>query len=312
MLGQKPPRAFPRQAALGPRPARDARSGRGLLLALLCLGGCASVHEATGIATQDDVTQLRTELAGIQQTAQRAKAQSDALAAQLSGRPPDRTDDPQRAAASLTARLDALNATLDALGRRVEEIGGRVDALDRQLRGSAPGSRPTLTAPAPSGPVTPPAPPPAGARPATGALLPDDIYQAAYIDFSKGAYALAIDGFREFLRRFPDNPKAGAAQYWIGEARFSAARAYANEGQRDRAAQALEQAVQEFRKVVANYPRSDKAPTAIYKEALALVELNQPDQALSRLQYLVDNFPSAEETPLARERLATLRRETAR
>ena len=45
---------------------------------------------------------------------------------------------------------------------------------------------------------------PAPARPATGALQPQDLYEAAYIDFSKGSYALAIDGFREFLRRYPD------------------------------------------------------------------------------------------------------------
>ena len=66
--------------------------------------------------------------------------------------------------------------------------------------------------------------------------------------------------------------------------------------------------MQEFRKVLANYPRADKASTALYKEALALIELKQPQQAAARLQYLVDNFPQAEETPLAKERLAALRR----
>ncbi|MBI2158664.1 MAG: tol-pal system protein YbgF, partial [Candidatus Rokubacteria bacterium] len=48
-------------------------------------------------------------------------------------------------------------------------------------------------------------------------------------------------------------------------------------------------------------------PTALYKEALALLELKQPAIAQARLQYLVDNFPQAEETPLARERLASLK-----
>ena len=59
---------------------------------------------------------------------------------------------------------------------------------------------------------------------------------------------------------------------------------------------------------VANYPRGDRAPTALYKEALTLVELKQPALAQSRLQYLVDNFPQAEEIPLARERLAALKK----
>ena len=66
--------------------------------------------------------------------------------------------------------------------------------------------------------------------------------------------------------------------------------------------------MQEFRKVLASYPRSDKAPTALYKEALALFDLRQPGVAQARLQYLVDTFPQSEESVLARERLATLKR----
>jgi tol-pal system protein YbgF len=167
---------------------------------------------------------------------------------------------------------------------------------------------PTATArPAAPAPTPPPAEPTPGSRPSTNALQPQDIYQAAYIDFSKGSYPLAIAGFREFLRRYPDHPLAGAAQYWIGEAHFSLARGYTNAGQADKATEALEQAVQEFRKVQANYARSDKAATALYKEALALLDLKQPAVAQARLQYLVDNFPQAEEAPLARERLAALK-----
>jgi TolA-binding protein len=69
----------------------------------------------------------------------------------------------------------------------------------------------------------------------------------------------------------------------------------------------MEQAVLEFRRVVANYPRSDKAPSALYKEALVLIELKQPAVAQARLQYLVDNFPQAAEAMLAREKLAALK-----
>ena len=145
-------------------------------------------------------------------------------------------------------------------------------------------------------------------RPNLGALAAQDLYQAAYIDFSKGNYALSIEGFREFLRRHPEHAQASNAQYWIGEGYAALAQQHANAGQTERATEALQRAVQEFRKVVANYPRGDRAPTALYKEALTLVELKQPALAQARLQYLVDNFPQAEEIPLARERLAALRR----
>ena len=66
--------------------------------------------------------------------------------------------------------------------------------------------------------------------------------------------------------------------------------------------------MQEFRKVVVAYPRGSKVPTALYKEALALVDLKQTALAQARLQYLVDHFPQSEEAPLAKERLAALGR----
>jgi TolA-binding protein len=83
--------------------------------------------------------------------------------------------------------------------------------------------------------------------------------------------------------------------------------ARATASQPEKARENLEQAVQEFRKVVVAYPRGSKVPTALYKEALALVELKQTALAQARLQYLVEHFPQSEEAPLAKERLASLK-----
>jgi TolA-binding protein len=278
--------------------------------------------------------QLRGEVAAAQQAAQRAKSEAETAALRaVDARLRAQGADGERDVTGLNRRLDGLATTLTELTARVDELSGRVDALGRQARGgvstatpstppsSAPPSStpPSSTATARPVPASPPAaptppptatptpPPPVGQRPATNALQPQDIYQAAYIDFSKGSYALAMAGFREFLRRYPDHALAGNAQYWIGESYLSQARAAANAGQSERVAQDLESGVQEFRKVLANYPRSEKAPSALYKEALALIELKQPAVAQQRLEYLVSNFPQAEETPLARERLNALK-----
>ena len=285
-----------------------ARRRRALLLASLLLGGCASVQDATGVATQQDLLQLRTDVTLVQQRAQRALGEAEAALAQAQRRDRERDTEAERRLAALTQRVDALTASLTTLSGQLDEINGKLEALSRQPRAVAP---PPATPSRPSGaaPAAPasPAPPPVGSRPTTNTLQPQDIYQSAYLDFSKGSYALAIAGFREFLRRFPDQALAGAAQYWIGEAHFSLARGYANAGQTQQANEALEQAMQEFRKVLANYPRSDKAPASLYKEALVLLELNQPAVAQQRLQYLVETFPQSEEAALARERLSALR-----
>ena len=300
--------------------------GLGLLVAL-SLAGCAEMQEATGVATQQDLLQLRQEMLAAQ-SAQRGKLDADSVSAQVDKRVREQSSEHDRQVATLTRQIDSLNDTVTTLSGRVDDLTTKLDTVNRQLRGAAaPGVGPAATAPRPAagasgtaaGGTTPgastptptaPAPGPVAAvppRPTTGALQPQDIYQAAYIDFSKGSYSLAIAGFREFLRRYPDHELAGSAQYWIGEAYLALARGFSDASQSDKASESLEQAVQEFKKVQANYPRADKVPTALYKEALALIDLKQPALAQARLQYLVDNFPRAEETSLARERLTTLK-----
>ena len=301
MLGQEPARALPRQAPLSP--VTGWRRTRVLLLVFVLAAGCESAAEVTGVATQQDLLQLRTDLSQTQQTALRAKADVDNLATQLGrgGREPG--GEAEQRAKALADRLDGLATGLATLKSRVDELAASVDTLRRQGQAAAPARPVPVPVPAPGAPSSPPPP----ARPTTGALQPQDVYQAAYIDISKGSYSLAIAGFREFLRRYPDHDLAGNAQYWIGEAYLSLARGYGSSDQ-DKATESLNQAVLEFRKVLANYPRGEKVPTAVYKEALALIELKQPETAQQRLQYLVDNFPQAEEAPLARERLAALKK----
>ena len=316
MLGQESPRALSGQAALSPRDIPGRRLAL-LLGVVLSLAGCAGVQEATGVATQQDLLQIRQDVAAAQQTATRAKADADAVSAQLKNRAGGEGD---KKVAALSRQVDSLSETLTTLTGRVDELSTRLDTLTRQLRtGQAPvtsgSAAPRSPSAAPSGSAAPAspgtaAPGPVAAvpqRPSAASLQPQDIYQAAYIDFSKGSYSLAIAGFREFLRRYPDHELAGSAQYWIGEAYLSLARGFSDSGQGDKSTESLEQAVQEFKKVLANYPRADKVPTALYKEALALIDLKQPAQAQARLQYLVDNFPRSEENNLARERLTTLK-----
>ena len=358
MLGQEPAGPLPDEGSLTRPAPPTARTVVGVLAVALLLGGCATGADVAGLATQDEVLKLRSDVTSLQRSVQQTRAQTEALSGQFAARPAAPVNDATRQLEAINQRLDTVAGTLTALTRRVDDLSGRLDALGRQVRASAirpgpggaqpppavPPPPPATAAPAFPGaltaaPVTPstaapvaptpataaparpapataaPAAPPATATPAPatvrstmGALPPQDLYQASYIDFSKGNYMPAIDGFREFLRRYPDHAQASNAQYWIGEGYAALAQQHTNAGQTERATELLQRAVQEFRKVVANYPRGDRAPTALYKEALTLVELKQPALAQARLQYLVDNFPQAEEIPLARERLATLKK----
>ena len=268
----------------------------GLLVSLVALalgtGGCA---DATS-ALQQDVAQLRQDLNALTLSVHRGRGDTEAVLGQVDRRTREQSAEQGRQLATLSARVDALSTELTRVAARLDELSQRVETLSRELASRsgtpAPGGAP--------GPVAPSAPR------SSGGPTPEQAYQAAYLDFSKGNYPLAIAGFREFVRRYPDSPLADQAQYWVGESLFSQARASLAAGQSNKATRELEQAVQEFRRVALNYPRGERVPTALYKEALALLELKQTKLAQARLQYLIENFPQSEEAPLAKERLATL------
>ena len=281
--------------------ARHAKGSPGLPFGVLLLlaavaplaGGCA---DSTGEALQQDVAQLRQDLNALTLSVHRGRGDTEAVLSQVDRRTREANAESSRQMGALSARVDTLSTELTRVSARLDELSQRIETLSRELA-----SRP---APAPSSGGS--APGTAGAPRSAGGPTPQQAYQAAYLDFSKGNYPLAVAGFREFVRRYPDAPLADQAQYWVGESLFSQARASLAAGQSDKATRELEQAVQEFRRVSLNYPRGDKVPTALYKEALALLELKQPRLAQTRLQYLLDNFPQSEEAPLAKERLANL------
>ena len=54
------------------------------------------------------------------------------------------------------------------------------------------------------------------------------------------------------------------------------------------------------------WPKSDKAAAALLKKGYALLELGQKPEAVVELQYVIHEYPSAEEARLARARLKTL------
>jgi TolA-binding protein len=260
--------------------------------------GCAP--EAAPLL-REDLDRLRADLLRVEEEVRGSRS---ALLAELQAtdrRTAQTLTELQRGVARLGARLDDVGRETGQLQGRVDELRRRVDTLALQF--DAVG---TPAAGGNAGPATPPAtaaqrPPPPGAQ-------ASDLYQTAYIDFTRGHYHLAVAAFREYLRLYPNTALAEKAQYWIGESHFSLARAHQARGESDQAVQELERAVQEFRRLVIAYPRGDRVPAALYKEALALAELGQVQLAEARLQFLADQFPSTEEAAKAKDELARIRK----
>jgi tol-pal system protein YbgF len=119
---------------------------------------------------------------------------------------------------------------------------------------------------------------------------PNQLYDQAALDLTQGRYGLALDGFREYVRRFPATELADNAQYGVGECFFAQTQ--------------FDSAAVEYARVEAQWPQADKVPAALYKEALCQEKLGQDAAAKKGLEDLIKRFPLAGESQLARERLA--------
>lgn len=200
----------------------------------------------------------------------------------------------------LQAKLEDTNRRLSQLSQQIAETQG--DML-RMRGGTAPSGTllPPGTPPSPStNPASPrvgepspnpnsPAAPEAVVRPAAG---PSELYDTAYADYTKARYALAIQGFQEYLEAYPTTDLSDNAQYWIGESH------YAQKKHRE--------AIADFDRLLKDWPKSDKAPAALLKKGYALSELGQKAESVVQLQYVIHEFPASEEARLARARLKSI------
>jgi tol-pal system protein YbgF len=131
-------------------------------------------------------------------------------------------------------------------------------------------------------------PPQEGRNPAAGgsqmATLPPsdspkDYYDLAYGYMLRKDYALAEDGFRTFLRKYPSDRMAPEAQYWLGESLF----------QRQR----YRDAAEAFLNVSTKYESTAKAPDALLRLGQSLAVLGEKEAACASLGEVLRKYPRA-------------------
>jgi tol-pal system protein YbgF len=127
-------------------------------------------------------------------------------------------------------------------------------------------------------------PPPAEGRGTQTATLPPsespkDYYDLAYGYILRKDYALAEDGFRTFLRKYPSDRMAPEAQYWLGESLF----------QRQR----FRDAAEAFLNVSTKYESTAKAPDALLRLGQSLAVLGEKEAACASLGEVLRKYPRA-------------------
>jgi len=117
----------------------------------------------------------------------------------------------------------------------------------------------------------------------------DELYRASYLDVTRGNYSLAIQGFQNYLVRFPAGPQLPEVHYYLGESYYAGDRHL--------------EAVGEFQYVVREFPESRLVPAAYLKSGLCYVRLDERNIAQKAFSELIDKYPDTEEAQQARVEL---------
>jgi tol-pal system protein YbgF len=195
-------------------------------------------------------------------------------------------------------KLDALEKTVAAAVATVNETSRGLGELKRVMEESLGKQAGRVEVPetiAPAGPGSAVKDPSTGAsRTAPVPTLSDkDAYDRAQQDYAQGRYDEALASFRLFLVQYPDSPLIPNAHFWMGEC-YVRARDY-------------ERGLEQYEHVVKKYPKSAKAAPALYRKAMAFLELNNKQAAKSALRQLIADYPKSEDSQRAKSKLASLK-----
>ena len=278
------------------------------LFCLLLLSACVSQNELTTLDTRLNELELRNA---------EAKKNSQMLKSDIRSRE-DEEQELRHQAATLRAKMDALDQEMRALTGRLEEIE---HLLNRQKESDADSVRTKedevdrlITASKsyderlfrieqylnfePSTQTPPIEKPAAAIVPAPAAkikqeLPEEEIYRMAKQAFDQGDSDAAREKFQELIRQFPKSERADNAQFWIGEIYYRE--------------KWYEKSILEYQKVIENYPNGNKVPASLLKQGFAFLNLGDKSNSRLILEELIRKYPDSTEAKIAKDKLKDLK-----
>jgi tol-pal system protein YbgF len=251
------------------------------------LAACAWAAPAPARAASREVERLQIQVATLQShiaELQRAVAENGRETRRLA-------DVLAEQNAALKKALQDGDLRNEATQNRLSEIAERLADISERFSG---GGSPAATTPTPAGTAAPlgrsdTGPPPRATPPPPPAPLPGELFSQAYADYTRGQYDLALQEFREYLKRFPETERTDDAQYWIGVC-LAGKQQYA-------------EAVAAWDALIVNFPASDKRPDSHVKKGGALEKLGKRREALTQYRFVVDHYPNSPAAKIAGDKL---------
>jgi tol-pal system protein YbgF len=184
-------------------------------------------------------------------------------------------------------------AELEARIKRLEQAAGVSGAIPAPVATTATPPPPTTAAPTPPVKPTPPTAPTVATVAPSEQSAARKAYDSAFAAYRAGDYQGAIAAFEGIVKRYPRDPLAANAQYWIGDAWFNL---------RDFKSAAAAQQL-----LITNYPDSPKVPDALLNLGSVYAAMGDSASARKALEELIARFPQTEAAEKGKARLARLK-----
>jgi tol-pal system protein YbgF len=186
------------------------------------------------------------------------------------------------------SKVDQVSAQVQSLHDAVDELKARLAKVSKQLD-DVQAAQQNLQAQPPAGAVGTPQQP---AAPQVQAPPPDVLYNNGLRDYNAAKYDLAVQEFSDYLKYYSNTDLAGNAQFYLADIEYR---------QGD-----FQKAVQDYDRVLEQYPTGNKAAAAQLKKGYALLNLGQRDAGSKELRSLIARYPRSLEAQQAKDRLRQL------
>jgi len=178
--------------------------------------------------------------------------------------------------------------TMRELEESIRVLTSRLEDQTQLITGEA-GTRRSFPPPADSRTGLPDTTRTAADSTASAADAAAELYRSSYMDLTRGNYALAIQGFQQYLVRHPVGSHLAEVHYYLAECYYAEDRHL--------------ESVSEFQYVVREFPESRLVPAAFLKSGLCYVALEERSLAEKSFNDLIDKYPDSEEANQARDEL---------
>ena len=242
-----------------------ASISRGLIALSLCLLTLSSA--GCGGASAEQMQLMRSEIFSIKQEQRQMQHQLTALDSLI------------------RQRVEGLDDFSADFGVDVRQISERLSVIEQRLGDSET----RLNRVAGMVQARPQAQPEAKPEAGSSGPGPRELYDLAYKDFTSTNYQLAVEGFSDFVQRYPDTPLAAQAYLYMGNS-YQALNKY-------------EDAISSYKTIADRYSDSQLHPDALFKIGDSLIKLGDVARGETYFQHVIQKFPESNAAELARARL---------